>query len=84
MRQTYRYRKFEPLVWPDIITKKTKKSVPLIDRIPNDTETDVTLQDNTFTRIVKASNAAYQSYSSFDDSFDESVCLDAIRQEMLN
>ena len=67
---------------------KKKQSAPLIDTIPNDPDpdNDVELEMETrFTRIIKASNAAYDdlnSFDSFDNSFDDSVCRDAIRQEM--
>ena len=66
--------------------RKQKKSSPLIDSIPNDPEPDAGLDnETTFQRIIKASNAAYEDfdYESFDNSFDDSVCRDAIRQEML-
>ena len=65
---------------------KPKKNAPLIHTVPNDPldfESEAT-QETTFERIVKASNAAYEDIESFeDDSFDESACFDAIRQEMI-
>ena len=70
-------------------SSKTKKSAPFIDTVPNDPldcETEEIPPETTFTRIIKASNAAYDDTfddnSFYDNSFDESVYRDAIRQEM--
>ena len=51
----------------------TNKSAPLIDTIPNVSSEPEDNQETTFTRIVKASNVAYEGYDSFDDSFDEFI-----------